>query len=373
MAGQAIALGLLISLPISAVGALLASRLLAVMGATPGVIETGAPFASIMLLGNATILMLFVINAIFRGAGDAALSMRVLWFSNALNMALGPCFIFGLGPFPELGVAGAAVGTTLGRGAGVALQVFFLTRGSGRVRVRARHLVPDPGALAALLRLFANGALQNVIGTASWIGMVAHHRALRERGARRLRDRDARHRVRDPAGVRGSRTPPRPWSGQNLGAGRPDRAEAAVYRAGIWTTVMLGAVGVVFAVGARAIVGAFTDEAEVLRFGAQALPDRLVRVPVLRLRHGVHAGVQRRRRHLDAHAAELRLLLALGDPARLGAGSRRGLGPAGVFVAIAVAFSTFAVAGGRQCSAAAAEAAPRLRRRYRAGRAARPR
>ena len=242
MAGQSIVLGLLVSLPISAVGALLASRLLASMGATPGVVAAGTPFAATMLIGNATILMLFVINAVFRGAGDAALSMRVLWLSNALNMALGPCFIFGLGPFPELGVTGAAVGTTLGRGTGVALQVFLLARGGGRVKVKARHLVPDPRALAALLRLFANGAFQAVVGTASWIGMV---RILAPFGSAALAGYTIGMRVITFAilPALGLANAAATMVGQNLGAGRPERAEAAVYRAGIWTTAMLGAVG----------------------------------------------------------------------------------------------------------------------------------
>ncbi|WP_437917254.1 MATE family efflux transporter [Sorangium sp. So ce302] len=345
MAGQAIVLGLLISLPISAVGALLAPRLLAAMGATPGVIAIGAPFASIMLLGNATILMLFVINAIFRGAGDAALSMRVLWLSNALNMALGPCLIFGLGPFPELGVAGAAVGTTLGRGAGVALQVFFLTRGSGRVRVRARHLVPDPGALAALLRLFANGALQNVIGMASWSGLV---RIIAPFGSAALAGYTIGMRVIVFAilPALGLSNAAATLVGQNLGAGRPDRAEAAVYRAGIWTTVMLGALGVVFAVGARAIVGAFTDDAEVLRFGTQTL--RILSCGFLFYGFGL-VFTQAFNGAGDTWTPTLLNFACFWlweIPLAWGLSGAAGLGPAGVFVAIAVAFSTFAVAGG---------------------------
>ncbi|CAN94536.1 MULTISPECIES: MATE family efflux transporter [Sorangium] len=345
MAGQAIVLGLLISLPISAVGALLASRLLAAMGATPGVIAIGAPFASIMLLGNATILMLFVINAIFRGAGDAALSMRVLWLSNALNMALGPCLIFGLGPFPELGVAGAAVGTTLGRGTGVALQVFFLTRGSGRVRVRARHLVPDPAALAALLRLFANGALQNVIGMASWSGLV---RIIAPFGSAALAGYTIGMRVIVFAilPALGLSNAAATLVGQNLGAGRPDRAEAAVYRAGIWTTVMLGAVGVAFAVGAGAIVGAFTDDAEVLRFGTQTL--RILSCGFLFYGFGL-VFTQAFNGAGDTWTPTLLNFVCFWlweIPLAWGLAGAAGLGPAGVFVAIAAAFSTLAVAGG---------------------------
>ncbi|WP_438002725.1 MATE family efflux transporter [Sorangium sp. So ce321] len=345
MAGQAIVLGLLVSLPISAVGALLASRLLAAMGATPGVIATGTPFAAIMLIGNATILMLFVINAVFRGAGDAALSMRVLWLSNALNMALGPCFIFGLGPFPELGVTGAAVGTTLGRGSGVALQVFLLARGGGRVKVQARHLVPDPRALAALLRLFANGAFQAVVGTASWIGMV---RILAPFGSAALAGYTIGMRVITFAILPawGLANAAATMVGQNLGAGRPERAEAAVYRAGIWTTVMLGVIGVVFAVGAGAIVGAFTGDAEVLHHGTQAL--RVVSCGFLFYGFGIvftqafnGAGDTRTPTMLNIACFWLWEI-----PLGWGLSRVAGLGPLGVFLAIAVAFSTLAVAGG---------------------------
>ncbi|WP_437595192.1 MATE family efflux transporter [Sorangium sp. So ce590] len=344
MAGQAILLGLVASLPIAAAGGLLASRLLEAMGATAGVIATGTPFASIMLLGNATILMLFVMNAIFRGAGDAALSMRVLWLSNALNMALGPCFIFGLGPFPELGVTGAAVGTTLGRGTGVALQVFLLARGGGRVKVKARHLVPDPTALAALLRLFANGALQALIGTASWIGMV---RILAPFGSAALAGYTIGMRVIAFAILPafGLANAAATMVGQNLGAGRPERAEAAVYRAGLWTTVMLGAVGLVFAVAAGAIVGAFTDDVEVLRAGTQTL--RIVACGFLFYGFGIvftqafnGAGDTWTPTMLNFACFWLWEI-----PLGWGLSRAAGIGSAGVPIAIAVAFSTLAVAG----------------------------
>ncbi|WP_437694191.1 MATE family efflux transporter [Sorangium sp. So ce176] len=345
MAGQAIVLGLLISLPIAGVGALLAPRLLAALGASAGVIAVGAPFATIMLLGNATIMMLFVINAVFRGAGDAALSMRVLWLSNALNMALGPCFIFGLGPFPELGVAGAAVGTTLGRGSGVALQVFLLARGGGRVKLQARHLVPDPKALAALVRLFANGAFQAVISTASWIGMV---RILAPFGSAALAGYTIGMRLIVFAILPafGLANAGATMVGQNLGAGRPDRAEAAVYRAGLWTTIMLGAIGLVFAVGAGAIIGAFTDDAEVLRYGTQAL--RVVASGFLFYGFGI-VFAQAFNGAGDTWTPTMLHLVCFWlweIPLGWGLAHAAGLGPLGVFIAIAVAFSTIAIAGG---------------------------
>jgi Na+-driven multidrug efflux pump len=169
---QAITLGIAVAAIVGTTGALWASELLGVMGASPDVIRTGATFARVMLGGSGTVLLLFLINAAFRGAGDAAIAMRVLWFANAINIALGPCLIFGLGPFPELGVTGAAVGTTIGRGCGVLYQLYHLTQRSGRIVVTRSHLGPDPAVMSAILRLSGTAMVQNLIGTASWMGLI---------------------------------------------------------------------------------------------------------------------------------------------------------------------------------------------------------
>ena len=146
-AAQALTLGLSVSVVIGIAGALLAPRLLALMGASPAVIATGSNYTRMMLAGNASIVMLFLGNAIFRGAGDAAIAMRVLWLANALNILLGPCLIFGLGPFPRLGVTGAAVATLTGRTIGVVYQLWVLGRGTERIQVHLRdfRLVPQIG------------------------------------------------------------------------------------------------------------------------------------------------------------------------------------------------------------------------------------
>src|SRR5213595_1825942 len=169
---QGIALGIGVAAVVAAVGITLAPRLLAVMGASPAVTAIGSGYTRMLLGGSATVLLLFLINAIFRGAGDAAIAMRVLWLANAINILLGPCLIFGLGPFPRLGVTGAAVATTIGRGTGVLYQIYRLRRGDARVVIRRVNLALKPGVMRTMLRLSGTGTVQVLIGTASWIGLV---------------------------------------------------------------------------------------------------------------------------------------------------------------------------------------------------------
>ena len=163
---QAIALGLFVAAPIGALGFWFARPLLGLMGATPDVLAHSS-FTAILFGFNGVILMLFLINAVFRGAGDAAIAMRVLWIANAINICLDPCFIFGLGPFPRLGVTGAAVATTTGRSIGVLVQLYFLSRGDGRIVIRRRHLRLDPKVMLNMLRLSASAVFQMLIGTTS--------------------------------------------------------------------------------------------------------------------------------------------------------------------------------------------------------------
>src|SRR5688572_12094483 len=171
-AGQAIVLGVLVASAIALIFAPMAPSLLRVMGASPDVVAAGSGYTRLMLAGNATIVLLFLINAVFRGSGDAAVAMRVLWVGNAINLVLDPCFIFGLGPFPELGVTGAAVSTNIGRGTAVLYQLIILARASGRIRVGLRDLVWDFAILKTVLRLSGSGTLQILIATASYVGIV---------------------------------------------------------------------------------------------------------------------------------------------------------------------------------------------------------
>ena len=258
-AGQSILLGLAVAAAIAVFATPRAGSLLRLMGASDAVVQSGQGFTTVMLGGNATVLMLFMLNAVFRGSGDAAIAMRVLWLGNILNIILGPCFIFGLGPFPRLGVTGAAVATNLGRGTAVIWQLIVLFGGRGRIRLAARHLRLDLPLMRSVLRLSGSGTIQILIGTASYIGLV---RILSVFGSPAVAGYTIGIRVilfaLLPAfGVSNAAAT---MVGQNLGAGQPDRAERAVWTAAIYNMIFLGAVGLVFLVGARLIAGLFTTD-----------------------------------------------------------------------------------------------------------------
>src|SRR5678815_5751220 len=169
---QAIAIAVIVSLVIAVIGAPMAPRLMALMGGSPWVVEHGSSFTRVMLGGNITVVMLFMVNAIFRGAGDAAIAMRTLWLANWINIVLGPCLIFGLGPFPKLGIVGAAIATNIGRGTGALFALSKLIRKGGRFSIERRHLSIEPSIIGRLLRLSSTATFQVFIGMASWIGLV---------------------------------------------------------------------------------------------------------------------------------------------------------------------------------------------------------
>ena len=267
---QAIVLGILISLLIALVGAWNAPQLLRLMGASDEVVATGSTYTRVMMGGNATIVLLFLINAVFRGAGDAAIAMRVLWIGNAINIVLGPCLIFGPGPFPALGVTGAAVATNIGRGTAVLVQFLTLMRWGSRIRMAKRHLSIDPGTMGTVLRLSGSGTLQILIATASYVALV---RILSRFGSAAL----AGYTI----GIRliifallpsfGISNAAATMVGQNLGAKKPDRAERAVWTAAFYNFVFLGAIGVLFLAGARVIVAFFTTDPTVASYAVSCL------------------------------------------------------------------------------------------------------
>jgi putative MATE family efflux protein len=269
-AGQSILLGLGVAVLIALSAAPNARALLGLMGASDEVVRTGWGFTTVMLAGNATVVLLFLQNAVFRGAGDAAIAMRVLMFGNALNIVLGPCFIFGLGPFPELGVTGAAVATNIGRGSAVVFQIVTLARGRGRVHVGLRHLRLDVKTMRTVLRLSGTGTFQILIGTASYVGLV---RILSVFGSAALAGYTIGIRVilfaLLPAfGISNAAAT---MVGQNLGAGRPDRAEQAVWTAARYNMVFLGLVGLLFVTGAPLIARFFTTDPSVAPYAVGCL------------------------------------------------------------------------------------------------------
>jgi putative MATE family efflux protein len=258
---QAIALGVIVAAPLGLVGFWFSRPLLTLMGATPGVLANSS-FAAIVLGCNGVIMMLFLINAVFRGAGDAAVAMRVLWIANAINIVLDPCFIFGLGPFPQLGVTGAAVATTTGRGVGVLVQLYLLSRGDGRIVIRRRHLQLDPAVMLSMLRLSGTAVFQMLIATSSWIFLI---RILASFGSAAVASCTIAIRivlfVLLPSW--GLSNAAATLVGQNLGAGKPERAEASAWRATFYNAIFLGVVGVIFFTFADVIVSAFTSDPEV--------------------------------------------------------------------------------------------------------------
>jgi len=270
VAVQSVFIGLLLATILALIGAPLAPKLLAAMGAAPSVIEHGVWFTRIMLACNATVVMLFMINAIFRGAGDAAIAMRVLWLANALNIVLGPCFIFGLGPFPKLGIAGAAIATNIGRGTGAIYALSRLVRKGGRFEITRRHIRIEPTVMGRLLRLSAVGTFQVFIGMASWIGQV---RIISTFGTDALAGYIVGVRVILFALLPswGMSNAAATMVGQALGAGKPDRAERSVWLAGLYNMCVLGFVGLLFVVFAPQIIHLFTSDGAVAPYGIDCL------------------------------------------------------------------------------------------------------
>jgi putative MATE family efflux protein len=259
---QAVIIGLVISTTLAVIGAVFAPELLVLMGASPEVVATGSMFTRVMLGGSVTAFMLFIINAAFRGAGDAAVSMRILWISNAINIVLGPMLIFGVGPFPRLGVTGAAIATTTGRGIGLLLAFYLLMKGSGHLKVSRRHLAVEMETIRRMLRMSVNGTFQVLVGTLSWIALI---RIVASFGSAAMAGYTIAVRIMMFALLPawGLSNASATMVGQALGAAKPDRAERAVWTATRYNMAFLGAMGVVFLLFAPAIVAGFTADAAV--------------------------------------------------------------------------------------------------------------
>src|SRR5579864_5034094 len=267
---QAIALGLGVSVLMGIPCLFFAPNLLRVMGASPQIVAVGSGYARIALGGGGAILMLFLNNAIFRGAGDAAIAMRLLWVSNIINLVLDPCLIFGVGPFPRMGVTGAALATLIGRSIGVIYQFYRLLKGTERIHIYVRQLRLRLDVLWRLVRVSLTGILQFAIAHTSWIGLV---RIVSIFGAAALAGYTIAIRIvifviLPSWGLSNAAAT---LVGQNLGAGHPERAEKAVWRTGLYNVIFLGLIGVVFIFFSGPIVRLFTSDPEVVPLGAACL------------------------------------------------------------------------------------------------------
>jgi len=344
VAVQAIGTGVAVSVVLGVAGVIWAPALLQMLGASPELAASGRLFTAIMLGGNATVMLLFLINAIFRGAGDAALAMRSLWLANLINIVLDPVLIFGLGPIPAMGLEGAAVATTFGRAIGVLYQLRQLSNGRGRIVVDWRRVSMDVAVMGRLLRVSGVGVVQYLVSTASFLGLI---RILAPFGDTALAGYTIAIRIIIfillPAWGMGNAGAT--LVGQNLGAGNPDRAEQSVWFTARCNTVFLGLVGVLLLAFADPIVAVFTHEPEAAAIATACL--RTVSYSYVFWGFGL-VTVQAFNGSGDTTTpavinflvfwvVQLPLAWTLSGPA--------GLGPSGVFVAIATSQSLLAVVG----------------------------
>ncbi|MFH0756159.1 MAG: MATE family efflux transporter [Bacteroidota bacterium] len=255
---QAIFTGIVVSLLFSVVGIFFARDLLRLMGASETTVEMGYMYPAIMLGGNMVIMLLFIINAVFRSSGDAAISMRVLWFANVLNIILDPLLIFGIGPFPEMGIQGAAVATNMGRGLAVVYQLYLLGKGKYRVKVRAKQVVIRVTEVVKLVKLSLGAIGQYLISTSSWIFLVWVVTSLGEEvvAGYTIAIRVVMFVLMPAWGMANAAAT---LVGQNLGAGQPDRAEKSAWVVGIGNMVLLGLVSGIFIAIPDAFIGFFID------------------------------------------------------------------------------------------------------------------
>jgi len=306
------------------------------------VLATGTGFARLMLGGCVTIVLLFMINAAFRGAGDASITLRTLWLANGINILLGPVLVFGLCPAPRLGVNGAALATNIGRGIGVLYQFWMLGRGGGRLVIRRQHITLDGETLRTIFRIARSGVVQMLIGMTSWIGLV---RILAAFGSSALAGYTIAMRVVMfmllPSWGLGNAAAT--LVGQNLGAGNPARAEQAVWRAALYNCVFLGAIGLLLVPLGPHVIHLFTPDAAVVQQGGRCL--QIVAAGFAFYAYGMvvsqafnGAGDTRTPTWINLGCFWLGEL-----PIALLLSRSLGLGPTGVYIAITLAFSSMAV------------------------------
>lgn len=337
---QVILLGLLVALGLGLIGIFFGPSLLRLMGADENVLRIGSTFGRIMIGGNVTVTLIFLINAIFRGAGDAAFAMRTLILANSLNIILGPCLIFGLG----LGVTGAAIATNIGRACGVLYQLYHLTRRPGRIQIARRHFVFEPDVIWSIIRVGSTGIFQNLIGMTSWIGLV---RILSQFGSSALAGYTIAIRLVIFAILPawGLSNAGATLVGQNLGAKQPDRAESAVWIAVRYNVVFLGIIGAFFIALSGPITWLFTQEPQVHRYATQALGVISLGFPFYAAGMCMTSAFNGAGDTWTPTWLNLACFWAFEIPFAWCMAEKLSKGPAGVFIAITIAFSLLALAG----------------------------
>lgn len=341
-AGQIVLLGVLVSTGIGIGLGIFASDVLRFMGAGEDIVALGTSYAQVMLGGNVTIFMIFLINAVFRGAGDAVIAMRTLWLANGLNIVLDPCFIFGWWIFPEMGVAGAAVSTNIGRGVGVLYQLWHLAGHHSRVQVRWCHFKPEREIIGAVLSKSGSGIAQLLISTTSWVGLF---KILAMFGSTALAGYTIAIRL-----VMFALMPA--WGlanagatlvGQNLGAGKPERAEAAIRIVTKFNILVLSVVGIGFVLFAGPLIHLFNPEPEVLAFGTQSLWIVSLAFPLYAAGMCFEAAFNGSGDTWTPARLNFMCLWVGQIPIAWILSKSLGFGPVGVFISVPVAFSLLAI------------------------------
>jgi putative MATE family efflux protein len=334
--GQAIWVGGALAVVIGVCGVMYAADLLRMMGASDDVIAVGEGFTAMLLGGSASILYLFLLTAAFRGTGDAPVALRSLTLANAINIGLDPCLIFGLGPFPELQVTGAAVATTIGRGIGVVYLLYYLFGGKGRFRFAMRHLVLAPQLISRMIRISVGGVGQFLISTSSWIAIM---RVVALYGSAPIAAYTVALRLVEfallPAWGLGNAAAT--LVGQNLGAEKPERAEQSVWRASKYNAIFMTAVGIVMIALAPQIVSLFSTEPEVIRYGISCLRILGVGYPMYAVGMIIIQALNGAGDTTTPSVMNFICFWLLQIPLAYWLATEAGLGPNGVFLAIVIA------------------------------------
>ncbi len=340
--GQAIWIGALLSVVIGVGGVVYAEDLLTIMGASDGVIEQGKGFTAVLLGGSVSIIYLFLLNAAFRGAGDATVALRSLWLANGINIVLDPCLIFGLGPFPELGVTGAAVATTIGRGVGVLYQLWYLLNGRGRIEFHTRNLRLNCALAIQLARISLGGIAQFMIATASWIAVM---RIVAIYGSAAIAAYTIALRMMEfiflPAWGLGNAAAT--LVGQNLGAQKPDRAEKSAWQAAKYNAIFMTFTGVFLLFFAEFITGLFTNQADVLQWGTSCLQIMSIGFPMYAVGMVVVQALNGAGDTLTPAILNIICFWLVQIPVAWWLATQTALGPNGAFIAIVIAESLLTI------------------------------